>query len=57
MFDPARDNQITLDVDKEVLENAPGFDKNDWPRQPDQQYVESVYSHYGYTYRQPTYNR
>lgn len=56
MFDPARDNQITLDVDKEVLENAPGFDKNDWPATPSQEYVQSVYEHYGYSYRPTSYD-
>ena len=26
---------FTLDVSKETLESAPGFDKNNWPKQPD----------------------
>lgn len=26
---------FVLDVPKETLENAPGFDKNNWPKQPD----------------------
>src|SRR5512134_171253 len=29
-FDP-RENQVVLDVDKDVLKNAPGFDKDKWP--------------------------
>lgn len=40
--------EIMLDVDKQKLENAPGFDKNDWPTQAGPEFIESVYSHYGY---------
>ncbi|MDQ3392601.1 MAG: PRC-barrel domain-containing protein [Bacteroidota bacterium] len=40
--------QIIMDVNKETLENAPGFDKDNWPSSPDRQFVESVHSHYGY---------
>lgn len=39
---------IELDVDKEVLEGAPGFDKSDWPSQPDRSFVNKIYTHYGY---------
>lgn len=35
-----------LDVDKERLRNAPGFDKDNWPERPDTQWLESVYSYY-----------
>ncbi|HEX2867617.1 MAG TPA: PRC-barrel domain-containing protein [Ignavibacteriales bacterium] len=37
-----------LDVPKEKLENAPGFDKDNWPDNPDQQFVSDIYSYYGY---------
>lgn len=53
MFDPAREEEITLDIDKEVLQDAPGFDKNDWPLQPNMDYVQSIYDYYGYEYREP----
>jgi sporulation protein YlmC with PRC-barrel domain len=40
--------QIVMDVTKEKLENAPGFDKDNWPSSPDRQFVSDVHSHYGY---------
>lgn len=40
--------QIVVDVDKQKLENAPGFDKDNWPSSPDRQFIEDVHSHYGY---------
>lgn len=40
--------QIIMDVSKEKLENAPGFDKDNWPSSPDRQFVSDVHSHYGY---------
>jgi sporulation protein YlmC with PRC-barrel domain len=40
-----------LDVDKEVLRNAPGFDKDHWPN--DAQYeagwLRDIYEYYGYS--------
>lgn len=38
---------FVLDVDEEALEDAPGFDKNDWPRQPDRDFINRVHTHYG----------
>lgn len=43
----SRDDTIVLDVSKETLENAPGFDKDNWPMTADGAFIESVYSHYG----------
>jgi sporulation protein YlmC with PRC-barrel domain len=40
--------QFTLGVDKSVLENAPGFDKDNWPDMADPTFGTSVYRHYGY---------
>ena len=39
--------QFVLDVTKERLENAPGFDKNDWPSTADAAFTEGVYDYYG----------
>ncbi len=39
---------LTHNVDKEQLENAPGFDKDNWPQHADNTFIDSVYSHYGY---------
>jgi sporulation protein YlmC with PRC-barrel domain len=35
------------DISKKQLENAPGFDKDNWPSTYDQKFVNSVYTHYG----------
>lgn len=43
-----QDNLIKLDIDKETLKNAPGFDKDNWPAQPKDEFVSSVYEYYGY---------
>lgn len=40
---------ITLDVDKEKLENAPGFDDDNWPTGPQTEFVNSIHKHYGTT--------
>lgn len=36
-----------LDVDKERLKNAPGFDKDNWPSMADMQWALGVHSYYG----------
>lgn len=43
-----KDREIMLDIDKERLKNAPGFDKDNWPSHADSKFTQSVYSHYGY---------
>lgn len=43
-----------LDVDKERLENAPGFDKDNWPMTSDRTFVSEVHSYYGV---EPYWNR
>jgi hypothetical protein len=40
---------FVLDVDKATLENAPGFDKNNWPDMADTTWGAEVYQHYGET--------
>jgi sporulation protein YlmC with PRC-barrel domain len=44
-------NVYVLDVDKERLKTAPGFDKDKWPEVADRTWVASVYSFYN----QPAY--
>jgi len=45
---PDADNEcFHLDISKEKLDNAPGFDKNAWPSSYDDQFVDSVHKHYG----------
>jgi sporulation protein YlmC with PRC-barrel domain len=36
-----------LNVDKEALEHAPGFDKDHWPSMADPQWARQVHSYYG----------
>jgi sporulation protein YlmC with PRC-barrel domain len=38
---------FVLDVAKETLESAPGFDKDNWPDLSSDAYARSVYRHYG----------
>jgi len=46
--------KLVLNVDKEKLKNAPGFDKESWPDFADRQWGESIHSYYGYdTYWKP----
>lgn len=47
-FDSSGD-RIVLDIPKERLENAPGFDEGQWPDHADRSFLNSVYTHYGYT--------
>ena len=39
---------LVLNVDKSVLERAPGFDKENWPDMADPTFGTSIYKHYGY---------
>lgn len=39
--------QVVLDVDKQRLENAPGFDKSNWPQMADRKWATSIHTHYG----------
>lgn len=36
-------------VEKKMLENAPGFDKGHWPNMADSTWGLGIYKHYGYT--------
>jgi len=39
--------RFTLDVNKEKLETAPGFDKDNWPDMADTTWQNTVHSYYG----------
>lgn len=41
------DECFVLNVEKERLEDAPGFDKDDWPENPDYNFVNEVNRYYG----------
>ncbi|HSR13277.1 MAG TPA: PRC-barrel domain-containing protein [Thermodesulfobacteriota bacterium] len=42
--------QFILNIDKEKLENAPGFDKDNWPDMADPQFGRQIHTYYGYPY-------
>ena len=39
-------HEFILAISKDVLQNAPGFDKNNWPNMADPQWVESIHAYY-----------
>jgi sporulation protein YlmC with PRC-barrel domain len=45
---PARD-YVLLNVDKQTLEKAPGFDRKQWPDMTDATWQNSIHQHYGTT--------
>ena len=46
----ATENKLILDVDKEKLKAAPGFEKGDnWPDFKNKLWGESIYNYYNYT--------
>lgn len=45
----AAEHEFILDVDKQTLENAPGFDKDNWPDMADTAWGAQVHQHYGQT--------
>jgi sporulation protein YlmC with PRC-barrel domain len=38
---------FVMDVDKTTLENAPGFDKDNWPDMADPKWGNQIYNYYG----------
>lgn len=40
------DDVFRLDISKEVLEESPGFDKNDWPDFADARFLDSLQEYY-----------
>lgn len=40
--------ELVLNVDKSVLENAPGFDKDNWPNMADRTWASEIYAYYDY---------
>jgi sporulation protein YlmC with PRC-barrel domain len=40
--------KLVLNADKELLEKAPGFDKNNWPDMADLALGSTLYGYYGY---------
>lgn len=43
------EKELLLDLDKTRLENAPGFDKDNWPDMADVKWGTEIHSYYGTT--------
>lgn len=39
--------RFVLNVDSSALEDAPGFDKNDWPDMADERWAQQIHNFYG----------
>ena len=39
--------RFTMDVEKDRIENAPGFDTDNWPNMAEQQWANQIHSYYG----------
>ena len=42
------DERLTLNMDKQKLESAPGFDKDSWPTVGQNEFLDEVYNYYGF---------
>ena len=47
-FDSDNHDTVTLNISKDKLEDAPGFDKDNWPQHADYDFIDSVHVYYGY---------
>lgn len=45
LLDP-EEHEFVLDIDKSRLENAPGFDKDNWPSGADRSFLDEVHTYY-----------
>lgn len=46
-FNSHFDDVFILDIDKERLENSPGFDKDNWPSGPQREFITEIHTYYG----------
>ncbi|MEX2512755.1 MAG: PRC-barrel domain-containing protein [Cyclobacteriaceae bacterium] len=46
-FETHQDDVVILNVDKEKLENSPGFDKDNWPSGPQTEFIGKINTYYG----------
>lgn len=42
-----KNKRFVLNVDKDTLKNAPGFDKDNWPNMADASWTKRIHSYYG----------
>lgn len=50
-FDNAQDRVLVFDINKNRLENSPGFDKDNWPTGPQTEFITQMNTYYGVTKR------
>jgi len=48
----SEEKSLVLDIEREQLENAPGFDQDDWPDLGDESWQLRIHDHFG---RQPAF--
>lgn len=41
------DEVLVLDIDKDRLKNSPGFDKDNWPKGPQTEFISEINTYYG----------
>ena len=41
-------HEFILNINKERLESAPGFDKENWPQMADREWAQNIYEYYGH---------
>ncbi|WP_192349920.1 PRC-barrel domain-containing protein [Algoriphagus sp. Y33] len=45
-FNPVQDDVVIVKELKETLENAPGFDENEWPSGPQEEFIHDMRTYY-----------
>ena len=40
-------HEVMVEVSKDILQNAPGFDKDNWPDTNEREWIDEVYAYYG----------
>src|SRR5690606_34220732 len=48
-FDTAQDDVFILNVEKEKIKNAPGFEKDNWPTHAQNEFLTEVQTYYGFS--------
>jgi sporulation protein YlmC with PRC-barrel domain len=46
-FNSHFEDVFILDIDKNRLENSPGFDKDNWPSGPQREFISQIHDYYG----------
>lgn len=46
-----QEDVIVVNVEKDKLERAPGFDNDNWPKGPQHEFINDVHTYYGYERR------